>query len=400
MAVIHGQKAAEASRPDGRRLQSAARLGLRCLHSRRAGRGRALWLGLVVWLALGSSAQAFRLIGSPGSWLRWDAAPRFVEGEDRSLAGGLRYSIETGSYAELLDQFMWIPGRPSEAAFAAAIARAFESWAIIDPASGVPTAIHFVEDLATPAIDEPGNPNNPNGFIGLNPGAEIDVFAEIPHAGPAYAASVRLFVDSVEDDLTLTSGTTDYPGRAISGVDIRINPNFVWSLRGFEVLLTHEVGHALGLADLEGPTSPGNVSAFLDDDYDAASAATALETLTNSFVMSIDPLEPEASPLQAFSAQMNADPGLDTADVQLLMESEGIFDLLAADTLLQNDEFAARQFLYPVAVPEPYPGVMLWAGVLGVGCLVGVRRCSRRDVTHAASGAWTSIGRAICRTRH
>lgn len=359
---------------------------------------------------LASSAQAFRLIGAPDSWLRWDAAPRFVGGEDRSLHGGLRYSIETGSYAELLDQFMWVPVRPSEAAFAAAVARAFENWAIVDPVSGAPTALHFVEDLATPAIDEPGSPNGPNGFIGLNPGAEIDVFAEIPHAGPAFAASVRLFVDTVEDDLTLTSGTTNYPGLAISGVDIRINPNFVWSLRGFEVLLTHEIGHALGLADLEGPTSPGNVSAFLDDDYDSTSAATAQQTLGNSFVLSIDPLDPDGSPLQAFSAQLNTDPGLDSPDVQLLMESEGIFDLLSADPLLQNDEFAARQFLYPVAVPEPGLRAMLWAGMLGLGCLIGARRLWRRLVaqsasthrtsTHRTEGASAAIEREIGRTIH
>ena len=50
-----------------------------------------------------NSAEAFRVIGSPGAWVRWDAATRFVEGEERSLDGGLRYSIETGSYAGLRD---------------------------------------------------------------------------------------------------------------------------------------------------------------------------------------------------------------------------------------------------------------------------------------------------------
>ena len=358
-------------------------------------RGPALWLSCLLCLSLPPSAEAFRLIGSPGRWLRWDAAPRFVAGEDRSLHGGLRYSIETGSYAELRDQFIWVGNRvPEEREFADAIARAFEHWAIVDPVSGMPTAIHFVEDLATPAIDEPGGSSGQGGFIGLNPGAEIDLFAEIPHAGPVFAASVRLFVDTVEDDLTLTSGTTDYPGRAISGVDIRINPNFAWTLRGFEILLTHEIGHALGLADLEGPTSPGNVSAFLDDDYDASSAATAAATLGNSFVLSIDPFDPDASPLQAFSAQLNTDPGIDSPGVQLLMESQGIFDLLGSDVPLQNDEFAARQFLYPVAVPEPDPDAMLWMGMLGLGCLAGLWHRPRRDMRRATTHVSTPLGRA------
>lgn len=336
-----------------------------------------LALGLALALTPASSAQAFRLIGSPGGWLRWDAAPRFVEGEERSLDGGLRYSIETGSYAELLAQFMWTPAAPSEAEFAGAVRRAFESWEVIDPASGLPTAVHFVEDLSTPAIDEPGNPNRPNGFVGLNPGAEIDLFAETPHAGPDFAASVRLFVDQDEDDLTLTSGTTGYPGLAISGVDIRINPDFVWSLSGFEVLLTHEIGHALGLADLEGPTAPGDVSAFLDDDYDASSSAAALETLGNSFVLSIEPFDPDVSPLEAFSPDINRDPGLDTVGVRLLMESEGIFDLLpelrAAEPLLQNDEFAARQFLYPVPVPESDFAALLCTGLVALAVIAGAR---------------------------
>jgi len=411
MAGFHRQRAADATQETAKGLSGSLRPGRRPLRSpcpagfprvRRGGLGCvrcvALAVCLVLCLTLASSAQAFRLIGSPGSWLRWDSAPRFIEGQDRSLHGGLRYSIETGSYGELLEQFMWVPAPPSEEEFAAAVARAFESWTIVDPASGLPTAVYFVEDLATPAIDEPGRPNAPNGFIGLNPGAEIDVFAEIPHAGPGFAASVRLFVDAAEDDLTLTSGATDYPGLAISGVDIRINPGFVWSLRGFEVLLTHEIGHALGLADLEGPTSPGNVSAFLDDDYDAASAATAEATLGNSFVLSIDPIDPDSSPLQAFSADLNADPGIDTPGVRLLMESEGIFDLLYTEPLLQNDEFAARQFLYPVAVPEPEREALLWAGILGLGCFAGARRWARRSVEQGPGEHPLRPGRATRRT--
>jgi hypothetical protein len=315
----------------------------------------------------GASAAAFRLIGSSNRWLRWDAAPRYIGGEDRSLDGGLRYSIETGTYAGLRDQFMWVPSPgPTEGDFEATIKRAFEHWTIVDPETALPATFHFVEDLSTPAVDVPGNPQNPNGSLGLNAGAEIDIFAETPHAGPGFAASVRFFVDTVSDDLTLTSGTKNYAGFAISGADIRINPDFVWSLRGFEVLLTHEIGHALGLADLESPTTPGSVSAFLDDNFSPASSTAARETLTNSFALTIYPLDPDSSPLQAYWSNLGADPGTGTDGVALLMESQGIFDLLGADPVLQNDEFAGRQFLYPIQIPEAGAGAMLATGVVSL----------------------------------
>ena len=313
-----------------------------------------------------SSASAFRLIGASSGWARWDAAPRFVGGEDRSLEGGLRYSLETGTYAGLRDQISWIGSPPSDADFEAAVVRAFENWTIVDPATGLPAGFHFVPDLATAVVDQRAIPGNPNSILGLNAGAEIDVFVATPHAGSEFAASVIFYVDTTSDDLTLTSGTTGYAGLAISGADIRINPLYSWPLSGFEALLTHEIGHALGLADLEAPTAAGATSAFLDDDYDPASSVTAAATLTNSFALAIDPLDPDGSLLQAFPGNLNSDPGLDSAGVTLLMESEGYLDVRFDDPILQNDEFAARQFLYPVVVPEPAAGGMIATGLISL----------------------------------
>lgn len=119
------------------------------------------------------------MIGSFSSgWVRWDAAPRFIGGEERSLEGGLRYWIETGSYADLRDQFLWVPFPPTTEDFAAAIGRAFEHWTLVDPETGLPGAVYFVEDLATPAVDAPGTRGLPGSFIGVNRRAEIDLFAE------------------------------------------------------------------------------------------------------------------------------------------------------------------------------------------------------------------------------
>ena len=336
-------------------------------------------------------ADAFRPIAAGDRFVRWDAAPRMVNGEERSLDGGLRYSLEGGSYEALRDQLTWVAGNvPPLPDFEAAVRRAFENWTIVDPATGSPAAFYFVEDLATLAIDDPGNPNRPGGYTGLNAGAEIDIFAETPHAGAQFGASVVVFVDSTQDDLTLTSGTTAHPGRAIAGVDIRINPAIAWSLRGFEVLLTHEIGHALGLADLESTSTP-----FFDDDLDLSSPAAALATLTNAFAPLIDVFDPEASPLVAYPLSLNTNPGLDSPGVTLLMETEGIFDLLFTEPRLQNDEFAGRQFLYPVAAPEPGLGALLAAG--GVG-LVAAARCRRRNTpprrdSHLPIGASTNRDR-------
>lgn len=326
-------------------------------------------VAVLVWT---SPAFAFRLIGAPGSWSRWDAAPRTVNGVERSLDGGLRYSIEHGDYGLLRDEFLWLGTPPSDQAFADAIARAFEYWEVVDPATGLPAAFHFVEDLSTPAVDQaPRNPNSPNAFLGLNEGAEIDIFAETPHAGPGFGASVIFYVDTTQDDLTLTSGTQSYAGRAISGADIRINPAFVYTLRFFETLLTHEIGHALGFADLEVTPLASNVSGFLDDDYDPSTNASALATTSNSFALLIDPADPDATPLLSFDGDMNTDPGIDTPGVTILMESEDWSDLQFVEPKLQNDDFAGRQFLYPV--PEPGTGATLLVGVAGLSLLVRLR---------------------------
>lgn len=316
--------------------------------------------GVLVVAAWSGPAQAFRIhdaapvLGSRQGpvYLRWDAAPRDVAEEERSLAGGLRFSLEGGSYEAFRDQLTW-GTVPTAAELQIAVHAAFDAWSTSDPETGLGTALYFVEDLATEVWDNTGDLNNIGTFLGVNSGAEIDLIVETPHRNPGYLASVIFSVDLQSfHDVTLTSGTTDYAGFAISGADIHINPAYTWGLEQFQLILTHEVGHALGFADAEVfPDALGLFTPWLDDDYDGTDSATALATLTNSFALEIDPFDPDSTPLLQIPSDLNSDPGLDTFGVDILMESEVSGSLALVHPPLQNDDFAGRQFLYPV--PEP-----------------------------------------------
>jgi hypothetical protein len=272
--------------------------------------------------------------------LRWDAAPRVFGGNERSLDGGLRYSFETGDYEAFRDKFTWSP-LPSVTEFQQAIEQAFAAWELPDPVTGLATSIHFVADLNTAVVGSgvfgTGNAN----------GAEIDLIAINLGMGSPRAAA---FVEAVNVPVTLTSGTVAYAGSsAIIGADITINssPTAVYSIHSFRRLLTHEIGHTIGLADVD---TEDQRTQFVDDNYDGTTSATALATLTNSWSLAVDPLNPAASPLTIFHVP-DADPGTDTPGVDILMES-GSLGTSVANPLtnlfpLRNDDYNMRQFLYP-----------------------------------------------------
>ena len=277
-----------------------------------------------------------------GGGYRWDAVSRIAGSSERSLIGGLRYSLQGGSFAAFRDQFQWVE-TPTVAAFQAAVEQAFAAWASIDPATGLHTNLSFVADLATEVVG-----SGSFGGVDRN-GAEIDLLA-------MDANEARVFVvtnfDVIEETVTLTSHTPNYPGSsAISGVDITINNNAGarQNLNTFRRLLTHEIGHALGLGDVE----TAEVQAeFIDDNYDAA---TALGTLTNSWALKVNPLNPAASPLNSYVVA-GGNPGNDTPGVNLLMESVGL-GIAAGNPVtslvpLTSDEFGTRQFLYPSLVRD------------------------------------------------
>jgi hypothetical protein len=292
---------------------------------------------------------------------RWDTTPRTLGGFERSLSGGLRFSLQGGSYQAYRDLFTWQGSPPSVASFQQAVLDAFNAWTITDPATGLGSLLNFVPDLATPVSTALSG--------GVRAGAEIDLFGSIDgstwNPGDSGTRGEAIFNSvSVSGNLRLTSGTINYPGFAISGSDITFNtnPQAVYNLTSFRVILTHEIGHALGLADVDFVSGPNGT--FVDDNYDPTSAATAFSTLTNSFSLLINQQNPSLSPLDLYVVA-NGSPGLDSAGVDILMESSIPSSLFAAGNPLRADDFAGRQFLYPI--PEPSAAMLACAAVSVAG---------------------------------
>ena len=314
-----------------------------------------------------AASQAGDIFGHTGltGGSRWDAAPRTISGNERSLSGGLRFSLEGGSYLAFRDMFAW-SSLPTVASFQLAVEQAFGAWQSVDPASSLGSNLNFVADLGTAVVG-----TGAFGGVNIN-GAEIDVFGT--DAGDAGTRGVTAF-NAIGSNVQLTSGTPSYPGSfAISGADIYLNSNggALYTLDLFRRLLTHEIGHAIGLGDVEN----ANTSAqFIDDNYNGSTSATALATLTNSWAALVNVLNPAASPLALYIVP-DADPGIDTPGVDILMESNGLGisagNPVTALVPLRNDDYGTRQFLYPF-VPEPSVALLLGLGGAGLLGRRGVR---------------------------
>ncbi|WP_454061988.1 PEP-CTERM sorting domain-containing protein [Candidatus Nitrospira salsa] len=313
-----------------------------------------------------NSSYAMTMFGNTGlsGGFRWDADSRHVHDLERSLSGGLRYSLQTGSYAGYRDLFSWQGEPPSVTDFQHAIEDAFAAWTVDDPVSGLGSDLSFVADLETPAVG--------TGFGRVNiAGAEIDLLAATDSVlwdQGDFGQRGETFFNAVGGGVTLTSGTISYNGGAISGADITINnnPQAAYSLDFFQLLLTHEIGHSVGLGDVEFTLNPG---VFIDDNFDGRSSVTALNTLTNSWAGLVDPFAPSASPLSLFDVP-DADPGIDTPGVNILMESAIPDVFIGNPTPLQNDDFGGRQFLYPfvssTVIPEPSTILLFATGLIGL----------------------------------
>ena len=316
-----------------------------------------LLIGVAAGAAGGDDATAGVIFGLDGNGSldggsRWNADETFFDTSaglmERSLSGGLRYSVQGGSYAAYRDRFSWNQ-LPSVADFSAAVGRAFTAWTVADPATGLGTALSFVEDFGTTvsiAISD-----------NVRLGSEIDLLAD--NIGTGNRGNAFFNARQLTGGVTLTSGTTGYRGFAITGTDVRMNSNNTWSLNDFETILTHEIGHAVGLGDVEDFGNNG----FIDDNYDSNDPAG---TLTNSWAGLVNPLDPSASVGLALYAVPNNASGIDAPGVDILMESAIPNTFFVNGAALQNDDFGTRQFLYPsvgdvAAVPEPATPALLLA---------------------------------------
>ena len=93
---------------------------------------------------------------------------RVIGGNERSLDGGLRDSLQGGSYAAFRDLIPWVGTPPIAAEFQQGVEQAFAAWESTDRVTGLGTSLHFVPDFAT-AVAGSGN------YEDLNPnGAEIE----------------------------------------------------------------------------------------------------------------------------------------------------------------------------------------------------------------------------------
>jgi hypothetical protein len=269
---------------------------------------------------------------------------------ERSLDGGLRWNVQGGSIEAFRDMFAWQGGVPSVSVFEQTIHDSFAAWTVVDPAIGLPAPFHFVHDPNSPVADD-------------EPGAEIDLFARPTGQGVGITGG-NTFANFTGGGVTLTSGTTNYLGQVMTGTDIWLNnesgggSQTQWTLSLFRKVLTHEIGHALGLGDVDIDNHR-----FLDDNFDATSQATAVATLTNEFSHLIDVLNPANSPLTLYTVPTN-NLGLEAPGVHILMESAIDVQQIG---ILTADDFAGRQFLYPAvagaAIPEP---ATLWLAASGV----------------------------------
>ena len=296
--------------------------------------------------------------------LRWNADPHFVDGVERSLDGGLRYSIEGGSYEAFRDKFVWVDPAPTVRQFQAAVERAFANWEALDPATGLGSDLYFVPDFDTPIeiLDRPAT-DNVFDFAKLNPGAEIDITSWSDFDRDTCSLADK-FGDPNSNTVTLTSGTQNYAAALVSGADIKINTTYCnpdpWPLAGFEAVLSAAIGRAIGLLSVDFPNDPlTGHSLFYDDNFDPTNEETAIRTMSNPFAHLIDALDPDNSPelmqFEPCEGPSTADfcEGIDLPGVNIHLE--GLPTRGDDRRRLHHDDFAGRQFLYPfVRVPGDF----------------------------------------------
>ena len=161
----------------------------------------------------------------------------------RRIASGLQIAIRMGG------------ATPTDAQFQNTIEQAFAFWTSVDPNPLLTVAAPF-SFVYSPGVAATDNPTT---------GAEIDLLAS--DLGFVGSAGGTLTHPILNDQVTLTSGTSNYSSDVIGGVDINVNNHAgtTWTLLRFRAPLAHEIGHSLG----NGPPDLGLPGRFVDDNYEA-----------------------------------------------------------------------------------------------------------------------------------